>query len=121
MTGKFVTQMIPAALTHTVRRIPKVGQDAGGEPLFGGATGAIACFVDGSSRRVLTPNGREVRMDFEVILLPEQPIAVGDKLQQAVTSEGTVLFTDAVVHATDLVSHPRHGIVGRYCSVKTGI
>lgn len=119
--GKFVAGMIPAALTHTVKRVPVSGQDGGGEPTFGGGQSKIPCFVDGSTRRVLTPQGTEVRMDFEVIFLPGQTITVGDKLQEAKLDDGTVLFADARVYVTDVITHPRHGIVARTASCKTGV
>lgn len=106
-------------LLHRVTVIPIVGQSDTAEATYGAAVTNVACFIERHRRRILRGQNVEVPTEYDVMFLPGQALAVGDKLVNGVRRDGTQVLDTGVVESIDDVEHPVDGRKLRVAAVRT--
>ena len=97
-------------LTHRITVTPVSGQNSFGEPSTGTAVQSVACFIDGSHRRVLKSSGRDITVNFSIYFLPTVNIGVDYLVSGGVTKKGVSVLASGRVVFVEKSFHPQTGL-----------
>jgi hypothetical protein len=113
-------RMVRETLTHRVTVLPATGQNEFGQMAYGAPRENVPCFIDGAPRRIVTPQGTEVQVSWQVFFPGREPLGLGDRLEQGRDLDGTVLLAGAVIVHIDDSNTPRYGQLLRtaFCVVQ---
>jgi len=105
-------------LCHTIDIVDAQSLNVAGEVQRGAKDLGVKCFIQGSNRRVLTSEGKELQADFIIVFDKDQDLTIGDEVENGFDQSGKteILPIGRMVRIRDLI-HPYRGRIARSVDV----
>ena len=94
-------RMVQQTLTHRVTLLRIGGSDEFAQPTYHPGRSGVRCYIDGTTRRVLDSQRREVQAQWQVMFEGTLGIAIDDQLEDGMDIDGNLLLAKARIISLD--------------------
>lgn len=111
--------LVHTTLQHRITHTPRAANDEFAQPTYGPKRHKVRCYIDGTTRRVLDAQHREVQAQWQVFFEGSATVGIDDLLEDGKDLDGNVLLASAKVISIDDNVHQDAGRLLRtaYCAM----